>query len=732
MINMSYIESYIYNNHIAHSHVYNLDLKSSENRVIDYNNILYLCSVKNDELLFSPYEPNVWNKLTSNLKSDEKLDVLIVSDIDYKYTILPDNAIEIPEKTTTSGISLFIPITNEFENKEIVFFTLKNINQNNIEIIIVHEKSVHEKSVHENSLHENSLHENSLHENSAHENSLHEKSVHENCMTIERFCKTEKIKNVFVYDYVGGIIDEDPKTKFYNWCIEKCNKWNFIKWNSNFLVIPTNFIYMMEEYNINSIDGNFAVWFTGKTLYKYNNNHFILAESRYNEFRIFSKKHGAKYITHDGSTKIDENYLKDSKRIIYTKCVFLEYRIINKTFVTRDEYEHGIVHRIMNNMYTEYKNRLSFFSNIIKMPRNLLFSKSTDTILRNLTVTNFELAELQNYWINNYIKNDENKVIFKHPENIVIQGLWVGNRLGTIHNMCVESFVRNSHMYVLYTYENVDNVPDNVVIMDGNEITPEILIYKFSDSYAGFSNLFRNALLYQKGGWYVDLDIYNVKRYDFPRKNIFSLDYYPAISDEKVEIKKRRKTIIGTEYYVASNPVKSEKKDPIFLDQFKYILDKILFGKLQDLLPQMISKEMFVLLLIKNNLDNLFYSFYKTGNKRNVTFLDLLRINKINSKNVRQKYWGELGPILCTRSVINNNRMHQCAKPELFQGIIKYNEIYKFFDKNIDYGRLKNTYSIDLFFTMWKQQDMLKRLDDEDKITNSLIYDMLHFNALSQ
>ena len=324
------------------------------------------------------------------------------------------------------------------------------------------------------------------------------------------------------------------------------------------------------------------------------------------------------------------------------------------------------------------------------------------------------------------------KYFFNHPENIVIQGLWVGNRLGTIHNMCVESFVRNSHMYVLYTYENVDNVPDNVVIMDGNEITPESLIYKFSDSYAGFSNLFRNALLYQKGGWYVDLDIYNVKRYDFPRKNIFSLDYYPAISDEKVEIKKRRKTIIGTEYYVASNPVKSEKNDPIFLDQFKYILDKILFGKLQDLLPQMISKEMFVLLLIKNNLDNLFYSFYKTGNKRNVTFLDLLRINKINSKNVRQKYWGELGPILCTRSVINNNRMHQCAKPELFQGIIKYNEIYKFFDKNLDYSRLKNTYSIDLFFTMWKQQDMLKRLDDEDKITNSLIYDMLHFNALTQ
>ena len=480
------------------------------------------------------------------------------------------------------------------------------------------------------------------------------------------------------------------------------------------------------------------IWFSVK--------HYIhtttIINSRYNEFGIFSKKHGANYVklttkhsAYSGDVAIDKNYLRDSQRKVFTKCIFLEYIDLHDTFVCRDAVENKIIHDIRTNNYVNYKNRFSFFENIIKFPCNKLSreNEALHDILQTptftyLTVTNFQLNELQNFWINNYIKDETSKIQFYHPENILIQGLWVGNKLEILHNMCVKSFVRNSHMYVLYTYEKVENVPDNVVIMDGNEIIPASLIYKFSDSYAGFSNLFRNALLYQKGGWYVDLDIYNVKRYDFPQKSIFSLDYYPPMSPKIYQFRKKKNAIIGKEYYVASNPVKVTKKDPIFLSQFKYVLDKVMFGKIKDLLPTTFSREKFDIILTENNLFDLFYIFYTNKNKPSISFLDLLHANNIHGGNVRQKYWGELGPILCTRSVINNNKINQCARPEVFQGIIKYNEVFKFFDKNIDYSRLKNTYSIDLFYTMWKQGDLLKRLKDKEKITHTLIYDMLHFN----
>jgi len=723
---MNYISvalDYIYTKNTILCKVYNLELYKYENKVLKYKNNLYLCTIKNNMLILSPYAPAVWNNLISMLDTNSTVDILEFDNIDEPHTINVVNAVIIPQRVLTPGISFIISNKTNQSNIKVMLHSLKNIvqtNSCNSEIIFVNNNST--------------------------DDLLKE---------VEKICLLVGIKNVFLYNYAEKITpqEKDNAAVFYNWCIEKCNLYNFMKWDSNFLAIPSNIINMFDTYNINELDAHHSIWFSGKTLYKYNNKYFIHINSRHNEFGIFSKKHGAKYIAqsakyiaqsakysayHTGAA-IDKKYLKDSQRKVFTKCVFLEYTVLHDTFVSRDAAENKIVNEIRNNNYVEYKNRFSFFENIIKLP-DVKLSTETDilnSILKNrtlntLTVTNFQLNELQNFWINNYIQNDETKIQFNHPENILIQGLWVGNKLEILHNMCVKSFVRNSHMYVLYTYEKVDNVPDNVVIMDGNEIIPASLIYKFSDSYAGFSNLFRNALLYQKGGWYVDLDIYNVKRYDFPQKSIFSLDYYPPMSPKIYQFRKKKNAIIGKEYYVASNPVKVTKKDPIFLSQFKYILDKILFGKLKDLLPQIISKERFVLLLIKNDLFDYFYSFYKTGNKQSISFLDLLNVNNINGGNLRQKYWGELGPILSTRSVINNNKINECARPEVFQGIIKYNEIYKFFDKNIDYSRLKNTYSIDLFYTMWKQQDMLKRLDDKEKITHSLIYDMLHFNALTQ
>ena len=53
-----------------------------------------------------------------------------------------------------------------------------------------------------------------------------------------------------------------------------------------------------------------------------------------------------------------------------------------------------------------------------------------------------------------------------------IQTLWVGNKLSTMERLCLSSFVHNDHSIELYSYEDIENVPDGVVIRDGNEILP--------------------------------------------------------------------------------------------------------------------------------------------------------------------------------------------------------------------------------------------------------------------
>ena len=97
-----------------------------------------------------------------------------------------------------------------------------------------------------------------------------------------------------------------------------------------------------------------------------------------------------------------------------------------------------------------------------------------------------------------------------------IQTLWVGNKLSTMERLCLSSFVQNGHPIELYSYEDIENVPDGVVIRDGNEILSEDMIfeYKHHKSFSGFSNYFRYKLLSEKGGWWVDTDVICLKPFN--------------------------------------------------------------------------------------------------------------------------------------------------------------------------------------------------------------------------
>lgn len=104
-----------------------------------------------------------------------------------------------------------------------------------------------------------------------------------------------------------------------------------------------------------------------------------------------------------------------------------------------------------------------------------------------------------------------------------IQTLWVGQSLTRLEHLCLSSFVYHHENSVdLYVYEPVQNVPDGVRLCDANEIIPsdEVFTY-FHGSYAGFADLFRWKLLYERGGYWIDTDMLCIRPFDFREELVF-------------------------------------------------------------------------------------------------------------------------------------------------------------------------------------------------------------------
>ncbi|NSW45483.1 MAG: hypothetical protein HPY79_06695 [Bacteroidales bacterium] len=118
-----------------------------------------------------------------------------------------------------------------------------------------------------------------------------------------------------------------------------------------------------------------------------------------------------------------------------------------------------------------------------------------------------------------------------HPDNQIIHSLWIGKELSPLELLTIYSFIANGHKFYLWIYESIETpLPQKVILKDANEIIPysKVFKYKFANqyghgkgSYAGFSDLFRYALLYQYGGWWVDMDVTCLKPFDIKEPYVF-------------------------------------------------------------------------------------------------------------------------------------------------------------------------------------------------------------------
>ena len=86
--------------------------------------------------------------------------------------------------------------------------------------------------------------------------------------------------------------------------------------------------------------------------------------------------------------------------------------------------------------------------------------------------------------------------------------LWAYGNVSNLEILCMKSFLNLGYELNLWTYGDISNAPKGTKIRNARDIIPEeSLFLNGFGSYAGFSDLFRYAVLCKHGGLWADTDV---------------------------------------------------------------------------------------------------------------------------------------------------------------------------------------------------------------------------------
>ena len=128
--------------------------------------------------------------------------------------------------------------------------------------------------------------------------------------------------------------DKNTLGTFYNWCLSKATKKIVFKWDADFICIQHNFKKLVDEYKLQNMTQNIAIWFTGYTLFINNEKYYINTKSFYDEYRIFSYENNFKW--YDANLcEYTDPYLKNC----FNKYKFIEPLFYEIKRTDLDEFE---------------------------------------------------------------------------------------------------------------------------------------------------------------------------------------------------------------------------------------------------------------------------------------------------------------------------------------------------------------------------------------------------------
>jgi hypothetical protein len=133
----------------------------------------------------------------------------------------------------------------------------------------------------------------------------------------------------------------------------------------------------------------------------------------------------------------------------------------------------------------------------------------------------------------------------REPEeksNQIISSLWIGPHLSLVELLTIQSFLTNGHRFKLYVYDELlTHLPEGCELADANTILPKSAIFRYKNksqygqgkgSVSGFSDIFRYKMLYDYGGWWVDMDVTCLRHFDFEEEYVFRSHHdMPAVGN---------------------------------------------------------------------------------------------------------------------------------------------------------------------------------------------------------
>lgn len=127
-------------------------------------------------------------------------------------------------------------------------------------------------------------------------------------------------------EHCEHIINDSTNTlaTYYNWCLSKVTRNNFMKWDADYIALTDNFREMTNHYGLRTRGDNICVWYSGLELYTDGARYWIDTESKHCEFRVFSKKHGAHWVDLPPWEEMEQTYFYKSCKNYYRKPVYLE------------------------------------------------------------------------------------------------------------------------------------------------------------------------------------------------------------------------------------------------------------------------------------------------------------------------------------------------------------------------------------------------------------------------
>lgn len=116
------------------------------------------------------------------------------------------------------------------------------------------------------------------------------------------------------------------------------------------------------------------------------------------------------------------------------------------------------------------------------------------------------------------------------PINKIVQSLWLFDTLSLNETMCIMSYIYNGHEFHLYTYSHIDNVPSECIIHNANDILERNIELQDND----FIQLFKYKLLYEKGGYWTDMDMICINKLNFNEPYVFSSELMINTSNRSI------------------------------------------------------------------------------------------------------------------------------------------------------------------------------------------------------